>query len=254
MKPSSVSLLPLLWLVANHATWSQTQPYTQTYILRIQGVPAGTEKVTEERDRDGNLAVASESEVILNDGLEAKRMAFTTRLVLSKRESEPIHYAYRYTSGTSKDWCEVTVKDGIARRTLSREGNTSEVAVLLQPNTVLLDFNVYYQYDYLLRRYDQKAGGRQTFHNFIPVIGGEIPLAVTFLGDSTWETPTGKIDLRGYKVEFAGIGIGTVYTDRQGRLVRLLAPMKDLEVVRADLLPSEPPPEPGPKPPAGREK
>ena len=46
---------------------------------------------------------------------------------------------------------------------------------------VILDFNVYHQYDYLIRKYDMKKRGRQVFANFIPVIGNDIPLAITFL-------------------------------------------------------------------------
>jgi len=221
-----------------------TRPhYSQVYTILLKGIPCGTEGVAEEWGKDGNLISSSESEIFITDGMDTNRLAFVTRMVLSKSNLTPISYSYRYTSGQSKDSYEVTVKESQLRRVLNRGGHTSEITATLPPEATILDFNVYHQYDYLLRKYDVKKGGRQSFPNFIPLIGGEIPLAITQLEDSNLEHPKGVLPVRNFKVEFGGIWSGTVSVDKNGRLVRLVARNQDLEVVRKDLLPEPPPPD-----------
>ncbi len=223
---------------------SSSTPYSQVYTILLKGVPSGTESVAEEWGKDGNLVASSESEIFISDGMETKRLAFVTQMVLSKSNLTPISYSYRYTSGQSKDGYEVIVKDGQLRRILNRGGHISEVTATLAPDATILDFNVYHQYDYLLRKYDSKKGGRQSFHNFIPLIGGEIPLGITQLEDSNLEHPKGALPVRNFKVEFTGILSATVSTDKNSRLVRLIVRDQDLEVVRKDLLPEQTHPEP----------
>jgi hypothetical protein len=101
---------------------------------------------------------------------------------------------------------------------------------------VILDFNVYHQYDYLLHKYNAKKGGRQTFSNFLPVIGYDIPIALSFLGNSTIETQREPIAIRKFRIEFVGIWSGTLSVDKAGRLIQLSIPAQDLEVLRSDLI------------------
>ena len=75
----------------------------------------------------------------------------------------------------------------------------------MQPNTVILDFNVYHQYDYLVRRYDAAKGGRQLFSDFVPLIGNDIPLAVTSIGEAELKFEKGSMAVSNYRVEFVGI-------------------------------------------------
>ncbi len=42
-----------------------------------------------------------------------------------------------------------------------------------------------------------------------------------------------------YKIEFVGISGGSLSVDKNGRLVRLVIPNQDLEVLRKDLLPAK---------------
>ncbi len=219
--------------------------YSQTYTILLRGVPSGVESVAEEWAKDGNLISSSESEIFITDGFETKRLAFVTRMALSKSNLTPMSYSYRYTSGPSKDGYEVTVKDSQLKRTLIRGGHSSEITAILAPDATILDFNVYHQYDYLIRKYDIKKGGRQSFHNFIPLIGGEIPLSVTQLEDTNLEHAKGSLSVKNFKVEFGGLWSGTVSVDKTGRLVRLVVRDQDLEVVRKDLLPEPAPPEDG---------
>lgn len=187
------------------------------------------------------MVSTSESEIFINDGLETKRMAFVTRMVLSKRNMGPISYSLKYTSGESKDWYEVTVKASQATRVLGRGGRASELTTMLQPDAVILDFSVYHQYDYLVRKYDFKRGGRQSFHNFIPIIAAEIPMALTQVENSNLQHVKGTIPVRNFKIDFVGIWAGNFSVDKDGRLVRLTIREQDLEIVRKDLAPEPEP-------------
>jgi hypothetical protein len=212
--------------------------YTQSYAILIKGEIAGTEKVTETVSEAGDVLSASEHEIYVTDGLGTKRMAFTTKMLLAKKTYAPISYSYRYTSGDAGDSYEVAVKGALIRRTLTRSGRTSEVTAPVQPNTVILDFNVYHHYDYLVRRYDAAKGGRQIFSDFVPLIGNDIQLGMTLMGETELKYEKGSVAVSSYSIEFVGIAGGTLFVDKNKRLVRLVIPAQDLEVVRKDLLPT----------------
>ena len=234
-----VSLLPVL---AEPALESR---YSQVYTILINGSIAGNEKVTEEYSKEGNLVSSSESEIFMLVGQEPKRMAFTTRTVLAKGTLAPLTYSFKFTGGDSRDWFEVTVRDGTIHRVLSRGTQTSEVSIPVQPGVVILDFSAYYHYEHLIRKYDSKKRGRQSFPNFIPVIASSIPLTVTELDEATIEHVKGPLHIRNFKIELSG-GTRTrsVQVDKTGRLVRIWVPEQNLEVVRADLVPEPAPAEP----------
>ena len=224
-------------IAAPASTSSAASSYSESYAILIKGAPAGSEIVKEQSDSNGDTVSTSDHEILINDGLEAKQMKFSTRMVLAKNTGIPVSYSYWYTSGNTGDSYDVTIKNGQITRVLNRGGRTSEVTVPLLPDMVFVDHNVYHQYDFLVRKYDFKKGGRQTFANFIPVIGNDIPVALTFIGDDKLNLQTGSIQIRNFRIEFVGIWGGTLSVTKEGRLVRLLVPTQDLEVVRRDLLP-----------------
>jgi hypothetical protein len=131
----------------------------------------------------------------------------------------------------------VTVKGGKIVRVLSRAGNISETSAVMQPGTVIMDVNVFHPYDVVARLYDFKKRGRQIFSNFIPIIGSDVPLAVTWLEDSKLDYGKGTIPVRNFRVESAGMRVGNFSTDMNGRLVRVIMREQGLEVVRKDLVP-----------------
>jgi hypothetical protein len=213
--------------------------YSQTYMIFIKGEAAGTETVTEASNDSGDVISRSEHEISVTDNLETKRMTFSTKMILSKTSFIPASYEYRYTTGDSGDSYHVEIKNGRITRTLNKGGRTSEVTTSFTPNMVVLDHNVYHQYDYLIRKYDAKKGGRQMFADFIPIIGNDIKLAVTFLGDEKLEYGKSSLPIRKYRIEFVDIWSGTLSMDKNGRLVRLEIPAQDLEVLRKDLYSAE---------------
>ena len=80
----------------------QAATYSQSYTILINGVPAGSEVVTEKHE-GGNIISSSEHEIFVTDGTETKRMAFVAKTVLSKDSARPVSYTCRYTSGGSDD-------------------------------------------------------------------------------------------------------------------------------------------------------
>ena len=229
-------LLILLGMISAFTQGEAPPSYAQTYAIFIHGQRAGTESVTERPDKDGGRMIRSQHEMLITDGLEAKRMAFETDTAFARESLVPARYSYRYLSGVSKDYYEVTCKDGRFNRIMSRGGNIIESSGALRSDTLFLDFNVYHQYDLLARVYDFKKRGRQVFHDFIPAIGSEVDLAVTWLEDARLEYDRGAIPVRNYKIEFVGVRSGNLSTDMAGRLVRLIMREQDLEVVRQDLV------------------
>jgi hypothetical protein len=223
--------------VSLQALEDETPTYTQEYSIILNGAISGTETVTEQVSREGNILASSTNEIFVTDGVDTKRMAFTTSMALQKKTWAPISYACRYSSGETRDSYEVRVRGVQVVRSLTRSGRTSETSIQVQPGFVIVDFNVYHQYDYLFRRYDLQKGGRQTFMNFLPLIASEIPLALTRLEDSTFGTGEKVLQIQNYRVEFGTSWVGIASSDTSGRLVRLLLQDKGLEVIRKDLLP-----------------
>lgn len=225
-------LLSLLVQLAS----AQATSYSQAYSILMKGALAGSEVVTERIDQQGNTVASSEHEIFITDGLDTKRMAFTTNMVLAKGTFSPIQYKFQYTSGELHDSCEVNVKGGEITRILNRGGRSSEISTRAKAGFVILDFSVYYQYDWIVRKYDLKKGGQQSFANFIPLIGSEISLTLTLLPDSNLNYGKTVIPVRNFRVEFVGLWTGTLSADKNNRLVRLIIPAQDLEVIRKDLL------------------
>jgi len=62
---------------------------------------------------------------------------------------------------------------------------------------------------------------------------------VASLGDSNLKFDQGVLPVKNFRVECAGLWIGNLSVDKNGRLVLLSIPAQDLEVVRSDLLPGQ---------------
>ena len=238
MKTTTLLSLAAVLLASTVGAEEGGKDYRQTYIIFIDGERSGKEVVTESAGGNGGTLVQTENELYVSEGLETNRMAYETRMILEGKSLKPVSYAFRYISGDSRDHYEVNIQGDTVHRTLSRAGSTSVTTEELRKDAVLLDINVYHQYDYLIQKYDQKKGGRQVFSDFIPVIGNYITVALTYLSDSTLKLPRGEIALKEYQVEFVGLRTATLFADDKGRLARLVMPDQNLEVVREDLLPA----------------
>jgi hypothetical protein len=238
MKSMNLIWLSVLLFAVPCGAQDASSGYSQSYAILIKGTLAGSETVTETTSESGDLVSMSDHEILVSDGLETKQMKFSTKMVLAKSSWTPISYAYKYTTGGTGDSYEVAVKNAKLTRILNRSGRTSELNAPAPLNMVIVDFNVYNQYDYLIRKYDVAKGGRQLFADFVPLVGDDISLALTYLGNVDLKFERGSIPSKNFKVEFVGIWSASLFVDADGRLLRLLIPAQDLEVVRKDLLPS----------------
>ena len=219
--------------------------YSQTYSVFIRGELAGAEQVTETVDSQGNVVSKSHHELLVSDGNQVFKTAFDTVMTYKKDSLAPVTYQLRYSANGSGDYCELTCRDGQIHRVLSRGGQVSEIEHPLGPETVVFDFNVYHLYDYVIRHYDFNKKGRQVFQDFVPIVGGEIPLALTWIDDGDLDYGRGKLKVRNFRIDLVGVMMGTVSVDEQNRLVRVLIRDKDLEVLRGDLVPAATPGAPG---------
>jgi hypothetical protein len=235
MKTIVLLLLGLFLFASVVDASDDKESYSQSYTILIKGEAAGSENVKETRGASGELISTSEHEIFVSDGLETKRMAFSTKMVLAKSTMEPKSYSFQYTTEGIGDSYEVHIEGGQVHRTLNRKGQTSSVSVPWQPNMVILDVNVYHLYDYVIPKYNMKKKGRQVFADFQPVIGTDIPLALTYLGDENLEYKQNSISVKHFRMELVN-RTGTVSVDKDGRLIRLLIPSQDLQVMRTDLL------------------
>ena len=211
--------------------------HTQTYVILINGEKSGTETVTEEKDRSGNVILSSKHELLVKDGAARNRMVFSTRMVLSKGARNIRTYACRYQTGQSGDSYEVSIQNGRITRVLTRNGQPGVVSAPFTSNMVIVDFNVYHHYEYLLRRYDRRKKGIQTFANYIPVIGNDIPVKVAWIGDENLIFGEKTIETSRFIVELADITTVMISVDKNNRLVVLENPAQELKVIREDLLP-----------------
>jgi len=238
MKKIILLLLAVSGLTAVSLADDDAKEYSQTYAIFLNGVRAGKEIVSEKTDDNGDRVVVTQNEVYVTDGLETKRMAYTTKMVLKKESLKPKSYLYQYLTGNTGDSYEVIVDGDEITRTLYRGGDSSVIKAPFNAKTVILDFTDYQQYNNLVRKYDSKEKGRQLFSGFLPVIGNDIPVALTYLNDASVPYFGGNVSVTNYKIEFVGLLQGTVSVDKNNRLVRLVMPEQDMEVIREDLVPA----------------
>ncbi len=230
-------LLGLAFLASIVFAEDKSAGYSQSYVILIKDAVAGSETVTEKRDDSGNIVSTSEHEMFVTDGLDVKRMTFSTKMVLTGDGKRPVSLKMQYVAegGTPGDSYDIQVRNNQVTRVLTRNGKSSEATAEYVPNMVIFDNTVYHQLEFLVRRYEIKKGGRQLFQYFVPVIGNDIPMALTFLGDENLELKTGKLPVKNFRIECSTIWGGTFSVDKNDRLVRLYVPAQSLEVVRKDL-------------------
>ena len=236
---SLVAAACFIWVgIADHAIARDDYPYHQSYSILINNETAGTETVIEKKDGSGKIISTSEHDILVTDGLAMNRLRFSTRTVFPRGSLVPETYVNQYRNdqvGNFGDSYDVSISNGQITRVLTRSGQSSTAVTTLSPDMVIVDFNVYHQYENLIRRYDRKKGGMQQFADFIPVIGTDIPMRVTFLGDGTLQFDQKNIEVSNFRVEFVGIQTVTLAVDRNDRLVVLENPMQDIKVIRKDL-------------------
>ena len=113
------------------------------------------------------------------------------------------------------------------------QGDAGEAAreFLLAPGMVLLDADLYHQYYFLVRRADA-AGASTRVPILSPQRGHQTPLSVTHAGAERVTVGGETVAARHYVVTGAA-GRRDVWTDEQGRVLRVVVPADGVEAVRS---------------------
>lgn len=111
---------------------------------------------------------------------------------------------------------EVSVEGRKVTMTGAREGTGQT-----EPAALLLENNVWYQYHYLIARYDRHRGGRQQFNALVPSLMMTVPVSVELISTEKFTH---------YRVGASVLTIDIWAED--GRLIALHIPSQGIEVLR----------------------
>jgi len=192
------------------------------FVINVNGMPVGTE--------DFSIARAG-SDWIARGTTELRAGEGTSRITGELRLNgaiEPLQYMC--SSGSGKKVTSTTTFAGTSAHNILDLGEGKEPIrqdFKFASPVVVLDDNLYYQYEILARTYNWKAGGVQTFAVFIPqeqapgTITAEAGAPATVDG-----TKYEQLTMRTPDLEV------TLYLDSAHRLMRLLVPASKAEIRR----------------------
>jgi pimeloyl-ACP methyl ester carboxylesterase len=102
------------------------------------------------------------------------------------------------------------------------------------PDAVLLENNVWYQYYYLTKRYAGQRGGVQQLKAFVPSIMKTVPVSIELKEEVRKDLPGALTALRRYEVNVAGKFKIGILTDSSGKLLYVGVPSQRAEAVREE--------------------
>lgn len=204
------------------------------FYLFLQGQSFGSETYRITKDEAGKVTATSESEMLMLEGDLQNRLAFTSRLVMDGQTLNPTYYEYRFKGGRN-DGYEVTFDGLQATRKLILNGTvTSKPATLEHPGVLILDYNIYHHYQLLLDRYDQKKKGKQSFSNFVPLVGDEVEITVTQNGDVPLIINQKTIPTINYTIDFPMNYGADIWATKEGRIVKIRMKQNSIEALREE--------------------
>src|SRR5579871_5787015 len=110
-----------------------------------------------------------------------------------------------------------------------------EASAPVDPSAVILENVVWYQYYYLIRRYDQQKGGVQSFRAFVPSVLADIGATVE-LKDKSISLEGIPVKLNHYLAVFQVTLQVNIWTTTDGKLVYVTIPSQALEAVRQEYM------------------
>lgn len=151
----------------------------------------------------------------------------TSRLTL-QADGSPASYNWA-TEGAKKASADITFQGSVATIVLHVEGAKpfTQQFTFSSSQIVILDNNTYHQYEVLARLYDREKKGTQTFAVLVPQ--EMTPGSVTV--ESAGESSSGGAKFEELRVRTADLEVD-LYLDSNRRLMRLVAPGSNAEVVR----------------------
>jgi hypothetical protein len=192
------------------------------FVISVNGAPVGAEDFSISRAGSDWIARGTTE---LHSGEQTSRITGELRL---NGSTEPLQYMC--STGSGKKVTSTTTFAGKTAHIILDLGDGKEPIrqdFTFASPVVVLDDNLYYQYEILARAYNWKSGGAQTFAVFIPqeqapgTITAEAGAAATVDG-AKYETLT----MRTPDLEV------TLYLDSAHRLMRLVVPASKAEIRR----------------------
>ena len=191
--------------------------------ISANGQPVGTEEF-EIRPNGDHWMAQSTTDLKAAQG-PATRV--TSRLSLQP-DGTPLSYNWS-TEGAKKASADISFQGNVATIVLHVEGAKpfTQQFTFTSPQVVILDNNAYHQYEILARLYDREKKGTQTFSVLVPQEVTPGSVTVESLGESS----SGSAKFEELRVRTADLEVD-LYLDSNRRLMRLVAPASNAEVVR----------------------
>jgi len=210
-------ILPSFLLAVSGPALAQanlTSSHSTTVVMFMQGKQVGVENFKILDSERGEASVALEL---------GGRMVTLTSSTLYKG-THPVSFTLRQDSNPPLQF----KIDGTAVRltgAIEKAGQTDE-------NAVFLENNFWYQYYYLIQRYDLQKGGLQHFKAFVPSIMQTLPVTLD-LKESGRTIPRIATKLNHYQASLAGAIIIDLWTDVDGQIF-YGSTNQQIELVRQD--------------------
>jgi hypothetical protein len=191
--------------------------------ILANGQPLGSEEFEIRPNGDHWLALGT-TDVKAAQGAATR---VTSRLTM-QADGTPVSYNWS-TEGAKKASADISFQGNVATIVLRVEGAKpfTQQFTFSSPQIVVLDNNAYNQYAVLARLYDRAKMGTQTFSVLVPQ--EMTPGSVTV--DSLGEITAGNAKFEELRVKTADLEVD-LYLDSGHRLMRLVAPASNAEVVR----------------------
>jgi hypothetical protein len=199
------------------------------FLLAVAGHTIGTEAF---KIRSSPDQVVAQAEIHLRVEQDGKTVELKTfpNLVMSP-QLDPLTYTWSQ-KGPQNSQLEVDFRSTPARtryKTVSGEEDNRDFD--LPKNIVVLDDNVIHHYQLVVARYRQTAGGKQTFHAFVPQEALPGVLSVEEMGTETATIEGSAMELHHLVVTTENSRID-LWVDGQQHLQRISIPEQQLEAVR----------------------
>jgi hypothetical protein len=189
--------------------------------ILVNGQPAGKEEF-EISSSGGNWLAHGNSEIQTPQGATKITGSLTTRA-----DGTPEHYDWS-TQGAKKASAAIAFNADVATAELHMDGARpyTQQFTFNSPNVVILDDNMYHQYQILANLYDMDKKGAQTFAVLVPQELTPGNVTVEWLGKQ--DVDNKKMEAMRVRTEDNEIDL---YLDGS-KLMRLVAPAANAEVIR----------------------
>ena len=189
--------------------------------ILVNGQPSGKEEF-EISSSGGNWLAKGNSEIQTPQGATKITGSLTTRA-----DGTPEHYDWS-TQGAKKASAAIAFNADVATAELHMDGARpyTQQFTFNSPNVVILDDNMYHQYQILANLYDMDKKGAQTFAVLVPQELTPGNVTVEWLGKQ--DVDNKKMEALRVKTEDNEIDL---YLDGS-KLMRLVAPAANAEVIR----------------------